>query len=79
MGFDGHYLFNDHTRAHVRELWQSRLVGAGTYGAWQASGAPSTTQQARAAVDDLLAAPATEFPADLGRELDRIISSAEAG
>ena len=79
MGFDGHYLFNDHTRAHVRELWQSRLGGGGTYAAWQARGAPSTTQQARAAVDDLLAAPATEFPADLGRELDRIISSAEAG
>ncbi len=35
MGFAGHYLFDDHTRAHARELWQSRLGETGTYEAWQ--------------------------------------------
>ena len=79
MGFDGHYLFDDHTRAHVRELWQTRLGETGTYDGWQTAGAPSTARQARAVVDELLAAQAAEFPADLGREFDGIIASAEAG
>ena len=78
MGFKGDYLFAPHTRAHVRELWQARLGEAGTYDAWAAAGRPSTQARARARVDELLAAPAPEFPADLGREFDEIIAAAEA-
>ena len=77
LGFKGDYLFAPHTRAHVRELWRARLGETGTYEAWVAAGRPSTHAMARARVDELLAAPAPEFPADLGREFDEIITAAE--
>ena len=76
MGFEGNYLFENHTRAHVRELWRARLSETGTYEAWQAAGAPSTAQRARLRVNQILAAPPLDFPADLGREFDRIIAAA---
>ena len=78
MGFDGDYLFDRHTRAHVRELWQARLGETGTYESWLAAGAPSTLARARARVDELLAAEPEPFPEDLGRELDQIILAAQA-
>ncbi len=31
MGFNGNYLFDNHTRAHVRELWQAKLGETGNY------------------------------------------------
>jgi trimethylamine--corrinoid protein Co-methyltransferase len=79
MGFRGVYLFDDHTRAHVRELWQARLAETGTYESWQAAGAPSLEQKASATARAILARPAPEFPEDLGRDLDAIIAAAEAG
>jgi trimethylamine--corrinoid protein Co-methyltransferase len=77
LGFKGGYLFDNHTRAHVRELWQAKLGETGTYEGWQAAGAPSTSARAQARVDELLAADAPPFPADLGREFDDIIAAAE--
>ncbi len=78
MGFGGDYLFDRHTRAHVRELWRARLGETGTYESWLAAGAPSTPARARARVDELLAADPEPFPEDLGRELDQIIAAAQA-
>src|SRR5664279_1007126 len=78
MGFKGDYLFDDHTRAHVRELWRAKLGETGTYEGWRAAGAPSTADRAQARVAELLAAEPPAFPADLGREFDDIIAAAEA-
>ena len=39
MGFNGNYLFDNHTRAHVRELWQAKLGETGSYDAWKNAGA----------------------------------------
>jgi trimethylamine---corrinoid protein Co-methyltransferase len=78
MGFKGNYLFDNHTRAHVRELWQARLGETGTYEGWLAAGAPSTADRAQARVDELLAADPPAFPDDLAREFDAIIAAAEA-
>ncbi len=77
MGFRGDYLFAPHTRAHVRDLWQAKLGETGTYDGWAAAGRPSTAGRAQQRVAELLAAEAPEFPADLGREFDAIIASAE--
>ena len=77
MGFRGDYLFAGHTRDHVRELWRARLGETGTYDAWRQAGARSTAEVARARVDELLAAPPPEFPADLAREFDSVIAAAE--
>ena len=78
MGFGGDYLFDRHTRAHVRELWRARLGETGTYESWLAAGAPLTPARARARVDELLAADPEPFPEDLGRELDQVIAAAQA-
>ncbi|HQG54190.1 MAG TPA: trimethylamine methyltransferase family protein [Thermoleophilia bacterium] len=78
MGFEGRYLRERQTRAGARDLWRARLGETRSYEAWRAAGAPSTAARARARVDEILAAPAVPFPDDLGRELDSIISAAEA-
>jgi trimethylamine---corrinoid protein Co-methyltransferase len=76
MGFSGNYLFDNHTRAHVRELWQARLGETGNYDAWQAAGGLGTIAKAQAKVEEILAAPSLEFPDDLGREFDAVIAAA---
>jgi trimethylamine---corrinoid protein Co-methyltransferase len=76
MGFNGNYLFDDHTRAHVRELWNARLGETGSYDAWQNAGAKSTTEKARERVAAILAAETAPFPTDLGAEFDAIIAAA---
>ncbi len=76
MGFNGNYLFDNHTRAHVRELWQAKLGETGNYDGWKNAGAKSTTEKAQEKVAEILAAPAAPFPADLGAEFDAIIAAA---
>jgi trimethylamine--corrinoid protein Co-methyltransferase len=78
LGFGGDYLFEHHTRAHARELWQARLGETGTYESWQGVGSPRLEDKARAVVDGILTSPAPEFPKDLGRELDDIIAAVES-
>ena len=78
MGFNGNYLFDNHTRKHVRELWSATLGETGTYEAWQTAGGRSTTEKAQEKVAEILAAPAADFPADLGAEFEAIIAAAAA-
>jgi len=79
LGFRGDYLFEQHTRAHVHELWQARLGETGTYDGWRAAGSPCLEGKARAVADGILASPASEFPEELGREFDDIIAAVESG
>jgi len=79
MGFTGDYLFDQHTRAHVRELWQARLGEAGTYDGWEAGGSPRLEDKARAVADGILATPAPEFPEELERAFTEIIAAVESG
>lgn len=79
VGFTGDYLFEPHTRAHVRELWQARLGETGTFDGWQSAGSPRLEDKARAVADGILASPPPEFPAELGRTFDEIIAAAEDG
>ncbi len=76
MGFHGNYLFDNHTRAHVRELWQAKLGETGSYDAWKNAGSMSTTEKAQEKVAAILAAKPAPFPADLGAEFDAIIAAA---
>ena len=76
MGFSGNYLFDGHTRKHVRELWQAKLGETGSYDAWKNAGARSTTEKAQEKVREILAAESAPFPDDLGREFDAIIAAA---
>jgi trimethylamine--corrinoid protein Co-methyltransferase len=76
MGFGGDYLFDTHTRRHVRELWQARLGETGSYDAWQSAGAKGIVEKAQDRVAEILAGPTLEFPEDLGREFDAVIAAA---
>jgi trimethylamine--corrinoid protein Co-methyltransferase len=76
MGFGGDYLFERHTRSHVRELWQARLGETGSYEAWLQAGSPNTTARAAERVAAILAAEPEPFPEDLGAELDAVIAAA---
>jgi trimethylamine:corrinoid methyltransferase-like protein len=77
MGFSGDYLFDRHTRVHVRELWQAKVGETGTYDAWVDEGSPTTTARAAARAGEILAASTELFPEDLGHELDAIIAAAD--
>ena len=55
MGFNGNYLFDNHTRAHVRELWQAKLGETGNYDGWKNAGPKSTTEKAQEKVAEILA------------------------
>jgi len=79
LGFEGDYLFELHTRAHVRELWQARLGETGTYDGWKNAGSPRLEDKARAVADGLLASPPPELPAELDREFTEIIAAVESG
>ena len=79
LGFRGDYLFERHTRAHVRELWRARLGEDGTYESWTAAGCPRLEDKARAVAAGILASPPPEFPEALGREFDDIIAAVESG
>ncbi len=79
LGFRGDYLFEPHTRRHVRDLWRARLGETGTYESWQNAGSPRLEDKARAVADGLLAQPAPEFPAELDLAFTEIIAAAEAG
>jgi len=76
MGFGGDYLFDRHTRAHVRELWQARLGETGSYDAWVQAGRRGVIDKAADRVREVLAAEPEPFPDDLGREFDAIIQAA---
>jgi len=76
MGFSGDYLFDRHTRAHVRELWQARLGETGSYDAWVQAGRRGVIDKAADRVREVLAAEPEPFPDDLGREFDAIIQAA---
>jgi trimethylamine--corrinoid protein Co-methyltransferase len=76
MGFGGDYLFDHHTRAHVRELWQARLGETGSYEAWVQAGRRSVVEKAADRVREILAAEPEPFPEDLGREFDAVIAAA---
>jgi len=76
MGFNGNYLFDGHTRKHVRELWQAKLGETGNYDGWKSAGAKSTTEKAQEKVAEILAAETVPFPADLDAEFAAIIAAA---
>jgi len=82
VGPGGNFLAEDHTIAHMRELWQPRLFDRGTWEDWEAAGRPSPRDRARERARALLAAhvpPA--LPDGMAGELDAIVAafSREAG
>jgi trimethylamine--corrinoid protein Co-methyltransferase len=82
VGPGGNFLAEDHTVAHMRELWRPRLFDRGTWEDWEAADRPEPRARARERADALLASHVVpELPNGVSAELDRIVAafSHEAG
>jgi trimethylamine--corrinoid protein Co-methyltransferase len=82
VGPGGNFLAEDHTLAHMRQLWRPRLFDRGTWEDWEAAGRPEPRVRAQERVRALLASHEVPALADgLPAELDRIVAAfaAEAG
>lgn len=82
VGPAGNFLAEDHTIAHMRDLWQPRLFDRGTWEEWEASERQGPRNRARDHARALLASHVPPPLADgVGEELDRIVAafSREAG
>jgi trimethylamine--corrinoid protein Co-methyltransferase len=82
VGPGGNFLAEDHTLAHMRELWRPRLFDRGTWEGWEAAGRPGPRARARERVRALLEAhEVPSLPDGVPEELDRIVAgcAAEAG
>lgn len=77
IGADGQYLAAEHTTAHYREDWYSRLFDRQSVDGWQASGGTTLGQRAADKARKLLATHQPEpLPADMLAALDAIIERA---
>jgi trimethylamine--corrinoid protein Co-methyltransferase len=82
VGPGGNFLAEDHTLAHMRQLWRPRLFDRGTWEDWEAAGRPEPRARARERVRALLAShEVPALPDGMPAELDRIVAAfaAEAG
>jgi trimethylamine--corrinoid protein Co-methyltransferase len=75
MGFSGNFLFEQHTRRHVREMWRAQLGETGNVEAWKAAGAKTTVEKAQEKVAEVLAGETPPFPEELAREFDDIMAA----
>ena len=70
---NGDFLGAEHTRRHVREDWQPRLVDRHNYEQWMASGGTSMRERARAKIDEILSAePRRILPHDVEQKIKAI-------
>jgi trimethylamine--corrinoid protein Co-methyltransferase len=77
VGPGGHFMEQEHTRAHMREIWQPRLLDRMPFEAWKEAGRPTALRRARERAREILA---THQPEPLGCEQQiREIISARAG
>ena len=76
VGPGGNFLAEDHTIAHMRELWQPRLFDRGTWEEWEAGGRPSPRDRAHERARSLLASHVPPpLPAGVEDELERIVAT----
>lgn len=77
LGPSGDYLGADHTHRHYKEDWYPKLLDRRPYDAWLAAGGTTLRERARARVLKLLDSYRPEpLPADVLRQLDRIVANA---
>jgi trimethylamine:corrinoid methyltransferase-like protein len=63
VGPRSHFLTAAHTRAHLREIWQPKVMDRSTWDDWVKKGRPSAKDKARAMAKQILASHAPEPPA----------------
>jgi trimethylamine--corrinoid protein Co-methyltransferase len=78
VGPNGTYLADQHTRRHLREIWQPAVWDRTSYDAWLAGGKrgalESAAEQAREILDSHVSAP---LPDEVAAELRAIVARAD--
>jgi trimethylamine--corrinoid protein Co-methyltransferase len=73
----GDFLGTEHTRRHVREDWQPRLVDRHNYEQWLAGGGTSMRERARARIDEILGPEPKRFlPPEIEQKIKNIAQTA---
>jgi len=69
----GDFLGDEHTRRHVRESWQPRLVNRQNFEQWMAGGGTSMRERASAVIEQILAAePRRILPLEIEQKVKEI-------
>lgn len=80
VGPGGHFLAQEHTLHHMRELWQSRLYSRESWEEWEAAGRPEPRDRARERAREILASHEPyPLPDGAGEELVRVVERYEQG
>jgi trimethylamine---corrinoid protein Co-methyltransferase len=78
-GLKGNFLETAHTRRHVREGWQPRLIDRHNYERWMGNGGMSMRERASAKIDEIpRAEPRHILPPDVETQIKAIADRAVA-
>jgi len=77
VGPGGHYLYEDHTLKHFRDVWYSDLFDRKIYDTWVQDGAKHFSERLREKTAALMKHQPTPLPQDVQQELERMAESWE--
>jgi trimethylamine--corrinoid protein Co-methyltransferase len=72
VGPGGHYLQQEHTLEHFRDVWYSRLFDRSIYAQWLEQGAQDFEERLQAQTQKAMAHQPTPLPAEILTELERM-------
>ena len=72
VGPGGHYLYEDHTLKHFRDVWYSDLFDRKIYDRWVQDGAKHFSERLRTKTAALMAHQPAPLPEDVQQELERM-------
>jgi trimethylamine--corrinoid protein Co-methyltransferase len=72
VGPGGHYLYEDHTLRHFRDVWYSRLFDRSIYQTWVERGSPRFSDRLREQTRKAMAHQPTPLAPEILREMDRM-------
>jgi trimethylamine--corrinoid protein Co-methyltransferase len=74
VGPGGHFMEQEHTRMHMREIWQPALLDRMPLEAWRKAGRPTALSRARERAREILAAHQPE-PLCCERQIREIVAA----
>jgi trimethylamine--corrinoid protein Co-methyltransferase len=77
VGPGGHFLHEDHTYNHFKDIWYSDLFDRSVFEVWLEQGAKQFTERLEAKTMELMALDPTPLPEDLIKEFDQMQASWE--
>ncbi len=79
VGPGGHFLDQDHTLAHMRELWRSSYFSRESWEDWRAAGKPEPRDRARARAEEILATHEPHpLPGGAAEEIRKVVERSDA-